>query len=105
MWKKNIGGFYNDETSVFICPTDGLYLFTMSIYTNIGDYISTVLSKDGTHMVSAYSGIEDGNHGVNTILTECLMLQSVWVECYGFEGPIQASIYTSFSGVLIADYA
>ena len=67
--------------------------------------IDAEILKDGETLVTVYSGYEEANHGVNTALVECNMFQSVWVECQTYAGSIPGSKRSSFSGVLLTEYA
>ena len=101
----NVGGFFNPDTSVFICPVNGLYSFFTSIFTDVDETLETLIYKNGASIVRTHSGYSEPLHGVNMAVIECNALQSVYVECTGTQsGLIKGDQFTSFSGVLLVEY-
>ena len=100
----NIGGFYNPETSIFTCPTDGIYLFSVSFYTYDNRLMTGNIVRDGTVLLQLYSDFEEDQQASTTVLTECLAFDSVWVECAEDNSELRSGRRSSFSGVLITEY-
>ena len=99
----NLGDFYNVDTSIFTCPVNGLYMFSISIFTNDNDYIDANIYKDGSELVQIYSASAGAIHGVNSVLTECNVFQPVWVECAEIGGTVPGNTRSSFSRVLLVE--
>ena len=103
----NYGGYYNTQTSSFICPVDGVYVFSVTTNVNYGDVIVTIMRNDVD--LSAVWGRTDDEpftHSTNMVVTECLAGDVVWprVSFSGGTGGIHSNsnyCLTTFSGVLI----
>ena len=100
----DIGDFYNKDNSIFICPQDGLYLFSVSAESLDGNIISAGIIKEGIQLLSAYHGNLGTSQGSSTVIAECNAFQSVWIECR-MDGQLDKGRASSFSGVLITPYA
>ena len=83
---------------------NGLYLFTLNVHSYVNINIDAVLTKDGEHIVTVFSGSEDSIHGVNSAIIECNMFESVWVECLSNGGSVDKTTRSSFSGLLLVEY-
>ena len=69
---SNIGSAYDESISRFTCPTNGLYMFTTSAFTNHGVRAELVLTKNGDDSIAtAFS--EDNSDAMSTL--------TVFVEC------------------------
>ena len=100
----DIGDFYNAVNSSFICPQDGIYLFSLSAESLDGQVISAGIFKEGIQLLSAFHGAMGASQGSTTVVTECSAFQSVWVQCK-MDGQLDNGKASSFSGVLITPYA
>ena len=102
----NYGGYYNTQTSSFICPVDGMYLFTLVINAYTTD-VQVLIMRNDVELTQTWARaiVELYNHGTNMVVTECLAGDVVWprVEYIGGTGDIHGAdgCYTTFSGVLI----
>ena len=101
----NIGEFYNPDTSVFICPYDGIYMFNVVLQSTNGYYIRAFITKQGTRLVEAYSDNNNADQGSTTVVTECQSFDSVWVECSLSGSQIIGTKQSSFTGVLLSAYS
>ena len=99
----DIGGCYNNDISVFVCPYDGLYLFSLSAESPDGKQVHASIMEEDVRLLSAYHGEIDFGQGSTTVVTECSASQTVWVECSG-HGTLHSQQESSFSGVLITQY-
>ena len=104
----NYGGYYNTETSSFICPVDGIYIFTLAITVYIDTETHVIIMRNDVELTSTYSRTDEEpfNHGTNMVVTECLVGDVVWpqLDWVSGTGNIHAGptkCYTTFSGVLI----
>ena len=100
----NYGGFYNTQTSSFICPVDGVYIFTLTINVEAANIVVDLMRND-VELSAAWGRTDDEpyTHATNMVVTECLVGDVVWVMSRG-SGYIYSSsnyCYTTFSGVLI----
>ena len=103
----NYGGYYNTQTSSFICPVDGMYLFTLVINAYNTD-VQVLIMRNDVELTQTWARaiVELYNHGANMVVTECLAGDVVWprVEYIGGSQDVihgADSCYTTFSGVLI----
>ena len=100
----NYGGYYNTQTSSFICPVDGVYVVALAINVNNGNMVVEFMRNDVT--LSAVWGRTDAEpytHATNLVVTKCLTGDVVWPRVVS-AGDIHSSsnyCYTTFSGVLI----
>ena len=101
----NIGNSYNPSFSVFQCPFDGIYLFSLSLETNIGPDMHAGIIKDGLHLLSSRSDDINNIQSSVVVVAECLENETVWVECIDDNQQLQGGKLSSFSGVLITPYA
>ena len=103
----NYGGYYNSQTSSFICPVDGVYIFTLTI--NVGDAnVVVAIMRSDVDLTDtwAWTDNERFKHATNMVVTECLVGDVVWprVSHSSGTGEIHSPsnyCYTTFSGVLI----
>ena len=100
----NIGGYYNNEASLFTCPTNGLYLFSLSLLSDGDNSMLANIVKEGTLLLRAFSNGAFWDQGSTTVVIECLAFQSVRVECSGDNRRILSGRDSSFTGVLITPY-
>ena len=103
----NYGGYYNTQTSSFICPFDAIYIFTLVINVHYSD-AHVFIMRNSIELTSSWAWTDDEpyNHGTNMVVTECLMGDVVWprVDAIGGHHDVQSDsgrCVTAFSGVLI----
>ena len=103
----NYGGFYSSQTSSFICPVDGVYVFSLTINAHDANVHVKIMRNDiDLSDAWAYALTVPYTHGTNMVVTECLVGDVVWprVASISGTGEIYAQsnyCYTTFSGVLI----
>ena len=75
----NYGGYYNTQTSSFICPVDGVYVFTIAISVDDTNMVVLVMRNDVELSATwANADTEPYNHATNMVVTECLVGDVVW---------------------------
>ena len=100
---NNEGLGYQQTTSIFICPVDGLYMFATTLCSNSTEFSADIL-KENERMatVKSHNGHED--QGMVNVVVECAGSERVWVKVNTEEGKVilsEESRYTTFSGFLI----
>ena len=96
------GNYYSSETSIFICPHDGMYLFFSTLLSTNTDLMAYI-TLDMTDLVSMRS-YSISNSASSLAFTECLRGTKVWVR-QGYDGDIVGGFLgTSFSGYLLQRY-
>ena len=102
----NYGGYYSTHASSFICPVDGIYIFTLVI--NVDDTNALVfIMRNNLDLTDTWAEASEirYNHGTNMVVTECLAGDVVWPRVGWILGSKDihagSGCYTTFSGVLI----
>lgn len=102
--RHNIGNGYHASGGIFIAPTAGVYIFSVSVskYGVSGD-VHLSLMKNGVYIVGAYASTQDqSNQGSATVPVQMEIGDEVWVSV---KRPDDSTVYgdslTSFSGTLI----
>ena len=104
----NVGYHYQAESSLFVCPVDGLYAFaTFLVSIDYNPNYSATIMHEGAALTSALTHT-DGNHdqGQALTVTSCYAGDRVWVQKLTEVSPIKADDdagekLSSFSGYLI----
>ena len=103
----NYGGYYNTQTSSFICPVDGVYIFTLTVNANNADVVVTIMRND-VELTDTWARTDNEiyTHGTNMVVTECLAGDVVWPQLDWVSGTgnihgLASKCHTTFSGVLI----
>ena len=101
--QSNVGGIYDSATSSFTCPVHGVYLFSASVWTDVGELARVALHRNDEHLFNARADVPQSENGAsNTIVIECLAGDRIWVEA-----PVQSAILawrnSIFSGVMIRE--
>ena len=100
----NLGGYYQADNGVFICPYHGTYTFSFSFLTTEGDQAAGALYIDGSLYVRAWGDDpETWSHGSNMFVASCSAGSQVYVQAYGASSFL-ASHYTVFAGFLLQRY-
>ena len=99
-----VGGGYDSDSSEFICPLDGYYMFTISLMSQRGEAVFGVVSVEGVHGPRALGDGRIGGdyvHATTIYFTHCSQGQKVWVENISGTSYLHADNYSSFSGMLV----
>ena len=105
---SNIGGHYNPDTSTFICPFDGVYVFevTLAIYNNFDSYIA--INQGNSTLVETWANGDSSytRYPMSTahVVTTCTSGESVWVESTSISNLNEINRYNHFSGFMIHNY-
>ena len=102
---SNVGGFYNADTGIFTCPTDGLYSFSVSAESDFDYYATLDIIRNGNVLLSMHAVYYDHDQSSITAITECLVFDSVYIQCGEDNSQVKGGRRSSFSGVLITPYA
>ena len=100
----NVGGHF--QNSVFVCPVDGVYSFSIHITTQAGTSMSIRLMRNDDRLAGAtceaVAGVQVS--AGNTVFAVCLAGDKVWVRS-NENGAIRGNIRTNlFSGHLLDRY-
>ena len=97
----NTGGGYHNAAGIFIAPTAGTYLFSLSVMLNTpSSWISLELLKNGAVLAEAYAHGYD--QGSVTVTTQLKTGDEVLVKVHGSDlGMVYGEKLTSFMGILI----
>ena len=79
----NVGNHYHPNTSTYVCPLKGLYVFSVSVLNTVSNHMKVNLMRENTHLGSGYSHVGDHNQGALSVVAECERGERVWVRCYG----------------------
>ena len=101
----NIGEFYDPVTSMFQCPYDGVYLFSISLQSDADKFMHGEIFREGVPLLSAWADNVDDIQSSVVVVVECLESELVWVECLDDDMELIGGKRSSFSGVLITPYA
>ena len=99
----NFGGHYNPTTSSFICPVDGVYLFSVSMLPYISVNIVVNLMRNNTVLSRAHGDDVSGSFNPvgTTVVTECSRGEPMWVNVYSSGSIYASNQYCVFTGHLI----
>ena len=79
----NFGGHYNPLTYTFVCPYNGVYVFSTSIYT-YDDHIAIGVYRNNFNLfrVDANTDRSDLDSSSGSVVAECFAGDVVWAEVY-----------------------
>ena len=98
----NSGNYYSSESSIFICPHDGMYVFFSTLLSSETDLFAHInLDTAVTVAMRSYS---ISNSASNLVFTECLRGTKVWVRQWYDGDVVSAGRGSSFSGYLLQRY-
>jgi hypothetical protein len=104
----NEGDGYHNQNGLFITPKPGFYLFSVTLATYYDRPFLAELKKNGATLVKL-----SGNGGAGgyldqssaTVVTKLNAGDEVWVvHMAPVDGSIYGNYYSSFTGVLLADF-
>ena len=96
--ESNLGGFYNADSSVFVCPNNGMYVFALS--AGCASQVNADIMLDGESLVTVRCHNSHYSQGNVMAVTECVSAQRVWAQVTR-EGTLAGNSserYTAFSG-------
>ena len=99
----NAGAGYHAQHGLFIAPQPGLYIFSMSIFSDNAQHpkIDVSLMKDGVLLARA-AGNGGRDQGSVTVVTQLDTGNEVWVELYlPADTAYYGDYFTSFMGCLV----
>ena len=105
--ETNLGGFYDNSSSMFLCPYNGVYIFSISTRSYTNFYMYARIIHDNNPVAGTASDEVANDQGSVMAIIECLSGESVWVENYGDNRVLGGSSvmkYSSFSGFLLHAY-
>ena len=103
----NIGGYYQISSSQFLCPADGMYAFSINIFTESDyDFRGAIMKESvvldsvlGDSISGFYNGIS------NFVITACSKGERVWIRCSSDGDVMYENVnyryYNTFSGFLL----
>ena len=100
---NNEGFGYQQSSSMFICPVDGLYVFAASLCSRSTGF-NAVIKKESQALLSVKSHDGHEDQGMVTVVVQCLATERVWVRTNAHDGTAISSDeqrYVTFSGFLI----
>ena len=104
---SNFGEHYNKDSSSFICPYSGVYLFSIAFvtYPSYDSYLGIMM--DDTELVVAFA--DDGDQfsqASANIIAECVSGQRVWVRTISSSNYVYSNSdrYSHFTGYLLHRY-
>ena len=100
---SDLGGYHQADNGVFICPHDGIYVFSVHIFTMPGQFASGMFYIDGTAYTSAWAAQNAGGTGVSTAYVGwCSAGSQAYVEAEGgTESHVRGGRHTVFTGFLL----
>ena len=103
----NLGGYYQADNGVFICPYSGTYVFSVSVLTTRGDFAAGALYIDGALHVIAWADDAESthSHASNMVVAPCTAGGQVYVEAVDYgTSSFRQYHYTIFAGFLLQRY-
>ena len=76
----NSGESYLQSSSVFLCPVDGIYMFSINLITRLGQDMLCRIKRNNYTRASVTARGETESTGSNFLVMECLEGDKVWVE-------------------------
>ena len=98
----NFGNYFNNDTGVFLCPHDGVYLFFSSLF-GAGSDVSGAIRRDRTHFTTVVSEVEN-TLASNMAIVNCMRAQKVWIGQFTGNDTVHYGQRTTFSGYLLHRY-
>ncbi|KAL4217872.1 hypothetical protein ACF0H5_022611 [Mactra antiquata] len=101
----NRGKAYHEAHSIFIAVTPGIYIFSASVLSYVGEKseYSAAIVKNGVNLALIYGHGDSGRHdqGSVTVVTELTNGDEVWVRMLTGDASIWGGRYTSFTGAIL----
>ncbi|XP_060555246.1 uncharacterized protein LOC132716092 [Ruditapes philippinarum] len=104
----NEGDGYHNQHGLFITPKPGFYLFSVTLATNYDQKFYAQLKKNGAPLINLSGNGQAGGYldqGSVTVVTKLNAGDEVWVVHNSPpDGSIWGNSFSSFTGVLLADF-
>ena len=104
---SNFGGYFNLETSIFVCPYSGIYWFSVSCFSEVG-YSCTPAIYVETSLILKTIGKGNDDHenqGTSSTVVECKAGDRAWIMNVNSSQMYDTLDRTnSFSGFLLYKY-
>ena len=80
--RTNIGGAYDDSSSVFTCPVTGVYVISVSVTSSINQTITGRIRIEKQTYVLASGDIDpvSQNSGSAMVVEYCIQGENIWIE-------------------------
>ena len=102
---SNFGGYFNLETSIFVCPYWGVYWFSVTCRGGTSN-CNALITVDGSYKAQTIGASSESiNQSAVSIVVECRVGQSVWIQNNGdnrFYNKVDKT--NVFSGYLLHKY-
>ena len=73
----NIGGYYNNATSTFICHYDGIYVFFAALLTKDTNFNGRIMRQSAS--LVGFHTFDVSESVSNLAVAECFTGQKIWV--------------------------
>ena len=101
----NLGGYYQADNGVFICPYSGTYAFSVNILNVSGDLAAADLYIDGTRYVRVYCQNDNRHSEASTMFVgSCSAGGQVYVQAEWGESSVRGDSFSAFAGFLLQRY-
>ena len=97
----NYGGYYNNDSSIFICPYDGIYMFFCTILSSGTDTHAGITRNSDIEDLVSLDSNSVSNSASNLVLTECLRGDKMWMRQVRDSKVVYGYLGTTFSGYLL----
>ena len=99
----NIGNNYQAGTSMYVCPRQGIYVFSLALFNHHAYYMKANLMCGDKNLATAwaFNANKHNNQGSVTVVTECAAGEQVWVRSYGSRRANGYRNSNIFSGFLL----
>ena len=104
---SNFGGYFDLDSSIFVCPYSGIYWFSVSCFSENG-YACTPVIYVETKIILRTEGAADETHGnqaSTSTVVECMAGKRVWI-MNDYDNRVYDTYdrTNSFSGFLLHKY-
>ena len=102
---SNLGGYYQPDNSVFICPFDGVYVFSLNALSQVGYLLASSIYIDNQAYVATWADNVDGanSQASNMYVGFCAAGSQAWAQVNGASRS-RGNPNTVFAGFLLQRY-
>ena len=103
---SNFGGFFDFDSSIFVCPYSGIYWFSVSCLSKIGYPCTPAINVETKEILKTHGATgSHGNQGSTSTVVECKAGERVWVRNVSDDEAYNGWDKTnSFSGFMLHRY-